>query len=140
MRLVAESTKDYAIITMDRDGCVTSWNKGAERMFGYREDEVMGRNAGLPVPAGRRERGAPADEMRARTRRRPRQDERWHLRKDGSRASMQRRHTQVESGDFIRLRHDRARRDRARAPRERARRNPVERAARRAATPSTPRR
>ena len=63
MRLVAESTKDYAIITMDRDGRVTSWNRGAERMFGYREDEVAGRNLDFLFLPEDRERGAPADEM-----------------------------------------------------------------------------
>jgi two-component system CheB/CheR fusion protein len=42
MRLVAESTHDYAIITIDPDGRVTSWNKGAERIFGYTEHEMQG--------------------------------------------------------------------------------------------------
>ena len=35
MRLIAASTKDYAIVTMDSEGIVTSWNGGAERLFGY---------------------------------------------------------------------------------------------------------
>ena len=33
--LIAETT-DYAILTLDRDGCVASWNPGAERFKGYR--------------------------------------------------------------------------------------------------------
>jgi two-component system CheB/CheR fusion protein len=101
MRLVAESTKDYAIITMDRDGCVTSWNRGAERMFGYREDEVTGRKLDFLFLPEERERGAPADEIeRARAEGRA-INERWHLRKDGSRLFCSGEITQIESGDFI---------------------------------------
>lgn len=100
MRLVAESTKDYAIITMDRDGCVTSWNRGAERMFGWRESEVTGQKLDFLFLPDERERGAPAEEIeRARLDGRA-INERWHLRKDGSQLFCSGEITQIENGEF----------------------------------------
>jgi two-component system CheB/CheR fusion protein len=100
MRLVAESTKDYAIITLDKEGRVTSWNRGAERMFGYREDEVMGRELDFLFLPGERERGAPAEEIECARREGRVLNERWHLRKDGSQLFCSGEITQIESGEF----------------------------------------
>ncbi|MDR5755305.1 PAS domain-containing protein, partial [Caballeronia sp. LZ024] len=44
LRLAAQSTKDYAIIVQDHDGIIQSWNRGAQRLYGYTEDEVLGKN------------------------------------------------------------------------------------------------
>jgi two-component system CheB/CheR fusion protein len=100
MRLVAEGTKDYAIITMDGNGRVTSWNKGAERMFGYAEGEVMQRELDFLFLAEERERGAPAEEI-AQARREGRVlNERWHLRKDGSQLFCSGEVTRIENGEF----------------------------------------
>jgi PAS domain S-box-containing protein len=49
---VAESSED-AIITKDLDGIITSWNKGAERIFGYEADEMIGKPINLLIPANR---------------------------------------------------------------------------------------
>lgn len=85
MRLVAESTKDYAIITMDEAGVVTSWNTGAARIFGYTEDEMLGQSGDiLFVPEDRESHAPEAEREKARTEGRA-EDERWHLRKDGTR-------------------------------------------------------
>src|ERR1700730_3991300 len=43
-RLVIEHTRDYGIFRLDPEGCVVSWNLGAERMNGYTSDEIMGRH------------------------------------------------------------------------------------------------
>jgi PAS domain S-box-containing protein len=43
-RWLAEGIPDYALFTIDTTGCVTSWNVGAERMFGYTQAEIMGQN------------------------------------------------------------------------------------------------
>ena len=85
MRLVAESTNDYAIITTNAAGRVTSWNKGAERIFGYSDGEIMGEPIERLFVPEDRERGVPAEEMRRARDDGRAEDERWHLRKDGSR-------------------------------------------------------
>ncbi|CRL51095.1 CheR family methyltransferase [Pseudomonas sp. URMO17WK12:I11] len=85
MRLVAESTRDYAIITLDEQGIITSWNKGAELIFGYSKAEAEGAFYDFIFSAEDRAAGVPENELLAvRTQGRS-EDERWHLRKDGSR-------------------------------------------------------
>ncbi|MGI4955246.1 MAG: PAS domain S-box protein [Janthinobacterium lividum] len=83
-RLSIESTVDYAIIAMDLDGRVTDWNAGAERMLGWSAQEMQGERADRLFTAADRAEGRPAAEMR-RARDTGRIDEeRRHLRKDGS--------------------------------------------------------
>src|SRR5215210_6015816 len=43
-RLLVEGVKDYAIFMLDRDGYITTWNLGAQRIKGYRADEIIGRH------------------------------------------------------------------------------------------------
>jgi PAS domain S-box-containing protein len=43
-RLVAESVRDVAIFLLDQDGRIVTWNAGAQRMFGYSGDEIIGQN------------------------------------------------------------------------------------------------
>ncbi|MEY4640118.1 MAG: hypothetical protein RLZZ227_112 [Pseudomonadota bacterium] len=85
MRLVAESTKDYAIMTLDMDGNLTSWNKGAERIFGWTEAEALGKSTAIIFTPEDREKGAHAEEMQRALRDGRAEDERWHIRKDGTR-------------------------------------------------------
>lgn len=85
MRLVAESTQDYAIIVLDAEGVITSWNRGAELIFGYSKQEVLGRPSSLIFVPEDRDAGLPADELRRARESGRAEDERWHLRKDGSR-------------------------------------------------------
>jgi hypothetical protein len=56
--LLIESVTDYAIISLDFDGIVRDWNKGAERIKGYRADEVIGRNFSMFCTPADRDRGA----------------------------------------------------------------------------------
>lgn len=51
---IVESSDD-AIIGKTVDGIITSWNKGAEKMYGYTEDEVIGKSISLLAPANRKE-------------------------------------------------------------------------------------
>lgn len=85
LRLVAASTKDYAILTMDLDGKITSFNSGAERMFGYTEEEIIGQPDSIIFTPEDRAAGVPAWEKRRAREEGRAEDERWHLRKDGSR-------------------------------------------------------
>jgi two-component system CheB/CheR fusion protein len=84
MRLAAESTKDYAIITSDTEGRITSWNKGAERIFGHAEEEVIGMTSDIIFTSEDRSNGVPEEERRRAREDGRSEDERWHIRKDGS--------------------------------------------------------
>ncbi len=85
MRLVAESTRDYAIIVIDDEQKITSWNKGAETIFGYSKQEAEGRAFDFIFTREDRAAGIPDQEL-AKARQEGRsEDERWHQRKDGSR-------------------------------------------------------
>ncbi|WP_227247218.1 CheR family methyltransferase [Paraburkholderia caribensis] len=85
MRIVAEGTKDYAIITFDDEGLVTTWNAGAERIFGYTAAEMIGQSADLLSTGEDRANGVAQREF-AQARLNGRTDEeRWHVRKDGTR-------------------------------------------------------
>lgn len=85
MRLVAESTRDYAIITLDEGGVITSWNKGAELIFGYSKAETEGAYYDFIFPAKDRAAGVPENELEAARTHGRSENERWHQRKDGSR-------------------------------------------------------
>ena len=43
-RLLVESVQDYAIYLLDTNGVIRSWNVGAERLKGYRGDEIIGQS------------------------------------------------------------------------------------------------
>ena len=51
----AVECSDDAILTKDIDGVIASWNKGAERLFGYAADEVVGKPIGILIPPERYE-------------------------------------------------------------------------------------
>lgn len=83
-RLVIDRVRDYGIFTLDRDGVVTSWNLGAERIKGWLASDILGRHFSIFYPPQTRGH-LPAD-MLARARRDgASEDEGWRIRKDGSR-------------------------------------------------------
>ena len=84
LHLAAATTRDFAILTADNDGSVSSWNKGAERLFGYTESEMIGRSFALIFTEADREAGAPERELARALQHGRADDERWHRRKDGS--------------------------------------------------------
>jgi two-component system CheB/CheR fusion protein len=84
LRLVAENTPDYAIITMDADGHVTSWNRGAALTFGYSDDEIIGRHFRHLFTEEDRANLMPEQELERAREQGHASDERWHLRKDGT--------------------------------------------------------
>ena len=84
LRLV-ESVTDYAIYALDTSGHVMTWNRGAERLKGYRPDEIIGRHFSLFYPPEEIAAGDPESEIEIATREGRFEDEGWRLRKDGSR-------------------------------------------------------
>lgn len=83
-RAMVQAVQDYAIITLDPQGNVTSWNRGAERIKGYTQSEIIGRHFSVFYPREEVERGKP-QAMLDSARSASVQDEGWRVRKDGSR-------------------------------------------------------
>jgi len=84
-RLFVNNVRDYALFLMDATGNIVSWNAGAERVLGYREEEILGRNAGIIFTPEDVETGEAQKELDRALRDGRSEDERWHIRKDGSR-------------------------------------------------------
>jgi formate hydrogenlyase transcriptional activator len=84
-RLLVEGARDYAIFMLDLEGNVATWNSGAERIKGYRTDEILGRNFSAFYPQEAIERGKPQHELKVAAAEGRFEDEGWRLRKDGSR-------------------------------------------------------
>jgi two-component system CheB/CheR fusion protein len=85
MRLVVESMRDYAIITTDLEGLVTSWSPGAERTFGHTAEEAVGQPGEIIFTPDDRQRGAAQQEMQHARESGRAEADRWHLHKDGHR-------------------------------------------------------
>nr|CAD6437883.1 PAS domain S-box protein [Rhizobium sp. Q54] len=85
LQQIMNSAKEYAIITLDSKGIVTSWNEGARRILGYEEAEVIGQPAEIFFTPEDRDAKVPEQEMHQAQDDGRAANERWHLRKDGSR-------------------------------------------------------
>ena len=85
LRLMIEGVQDYAIFMLDVDGVVVSWNAGAERMKGYRSEEICGQHFSRFYPPQDLEAEKPAEELRTAAAVGRVEDEGWRVRKDGSR-------------------------------------------------------
>jgi PAS domain S-box-containing protein len=85
LRLVEENVKDYAIFTVHPDGHIATWNVGAERIFGYCPEEIIGQTCATLFTPEDRARHADAEERRIAAETGRTEDERWHIRKDNSR-------------------------------------------------------
>jgi PAS domain S-box-containing protein len=84
-RLLVEAIDDSAIVMLDPDGYVASWNAGAERIFGYEGDEVIGRHSLVFHATGDVRRGVPSALLLEAAERGRASDEGWRMRKDGTR-------------------------------------------------------
>jgi PAS domain S-box-containing protein len=82
---VFESALNFAIITSDREGRITAWNPGAERILGWSAEEMVGRPTATFFTPEDRAADRPAMEMQCAAETGRAADERWHLRKDGTR-------------------------------------------------------
>jgi PAS domain S-box-containing protein len=84
-RLLVSSVEDYAIFAMDPTGHVVTWNAGAERIKGYRPDEIIGRHFSVFYPPEDIASGKTRWELEIAAREGRVEDEGWRLRKDGTR-------------------------------------------------------
>src|SRR5688572_17361300 len=85
LRLLVEGVVDYAIYMIDPDGIITSWNVGAERIKGYRREEILGKHFSRFYTDEDVNAGKPWEELAAARREGRAEDEGWRVRKDGKR-------------------------------------------------------
>src|SRR5690349_24760919 len=83
--MLVENARDFAIFMLDEDGRVVSWNQGAERVTGYSEADIVGEPGALLFTPEDRANLVPEDELRRAAESGRALDERWHMRKDGTR-------------------------------------------------------
>ncbi|MFL5142231.1 MAG: PAS domain S-box protein [Microvirga sp.] len=102
-RLLVEGVVDYAIYMLDPAGIITNWNAGAERMKGYRPDEIIGQHFSRFYGKEDRAAGLPARVLETARREGRYEAEAWRIRKDGSRfwASVTLDAIRDESGELL---------------------------------------
>src|SRR4051812_20414982 len=100
-RMLVEEVDEYAIFMVDQKRIVISWNKGAQRVLGYEEGEILGRSADALFTPEDKANGIPANELKTAAANGRAVGMRWHIRKDGERVFI--------SGVTLALRDDQAR-------------------------------
>jgi PAS domain S-box-containing protein len=83
--LFIDAVQDYAIFMLDPEGCISTWNTGAERIKGYKASEIIGQHFSRFYPEEDIRAGKPAWELDVATKEGRFEDEGWRIRKDGSR-------------------------------------------------------
>ncbi|MFB2974040.1 PAS domain S-box protein [Aerosakkonema sp. BLCC-F183] len=84
-QLLVQSVKDYAIFMLDRNGYVITWNEGAEKIKGYKPEEIIGQHFSRFYPQEDILRGKPNRVLKMAATEGGFEDEAWRVRKDGSR-------------------------------------------------------
>jgi PAS domain S-box-containing protein len=83
--LLIEELKDYAVFTLGPDNRVATWNVGARRILGYEEAEIVGQPGSIIFTPEDRARGEDEKELATARAKGRAEDQRWHLRRDGTR-------------------------------------------------------
>jgi PAS domain S-box-containing protein len=83
-RFLVDSVQDYAIFMLDPDGRVASWNTGAERITGYRAEEILGQHFRCFFPEEAVQNNKPEYELQMAATQGRYLEEAWRVRKDGS--------------------------------------------------------
>jgi two-component system CheB/CheR fusion protein len=83
--ILVQALEDYAVFLLDRDRKVKSWNPGVRRVLGYDEEDWLRQSADIIFTPEDREKGAPAIEQATAESKGRAADNRWHMRRDGSR-------------------------------------------------------
>jgi len=84
LNLLIDGAQGHAIYLLDAEGRVTIWNKGAERLKGWREEEVVGKDAAIFYPPDAVAAGKPGGDLAVAAREGRLEMEDWRVRKDGS--------------------------------------------------------
>ena len=84
-QLFVEAVRDYAIFMLDPEGNVATWNRGAERIKGYKASEIIGSHFSRFYPEQDLQAGKPQWELKVAAKEGRFEDEGWRVRKDGSR-------------------------------------------------------
>ena len=84
-RLLVDAITDYAVYMLDRDGIVTSWNTGAQRLKGYSADEIIGQHFSRFYTPEDRAAGLPEKALRIAAEQGRFDGQGWRVRKDGAR-------------------------------------------------------
>ena len=121
-RLLIDALKDYAVITLDPEGRIRTWNAASERILGFPAQDVLGQSASIFYAQEDRDAGVFEDELETARREGSASDDRWLWRKDGHSffASGVTTAIRSEHRRADRLLEDRARRDRRPHGRRRA--------------------
>ena len=82
-RLLVDAVRDYAIVMLDPDGYLASWNAGAERVLGYAAEEVLGRHVSLFYADADRGAGRPMRDLREAAAAGRAETEGWRVRQGG---------------------------------------------------------
>jgi len=82
--LFVDAVEDYAIFSLDTEGFITSWNRGAEQLKGYDEDEIIGDHFSVFYPEEKVEEGYPERLLETALEEGSAEDTGWRVRKDGS--------------------------------------------------------
>jgi PAS domain S-box-containing protein len=84
-RLIVSNAREYAILMLDPEGVVISWNEGAERIKGYRAEEIIGQHFSRFYPPEQVSAGKPDFELEEAVKNGRFEEEGWRVRKDSSR-------------------------------------------------------
>ncbi len=84
-RMIIESVPDHSIVTLDAEGHVASWNRGAERLEGYKAEDIIGRHFSRFYPPEDTADGKPERFLAVARQSGRVEEEGWRVRKDGSR-------------------------------------------------------
>jgi PAS domain S-box-containing protein len=84
-RMIVENVRDYGIFTLDPHGTVTSWNPGAERIFKFTADEIVGQNGRIIFTPEDVATGQSEAELKTAAEQGRASDDRWQVRKGGER-------------------------------------------------------
>ena len=79
-----EGVEDYAIILLDLEGYIQNWNKGAEHIKGYKENEIIGKNFKIFYTPEDQQRRLPEQLIDLALKKGRAMNEGWRVRKDGS--------------------------------------------------------